>query len=167
MVEAKAAIVGRRVRGEQSRVARQRHEFAAKILGGTVRSLPLIGLQRDDRVTDEVARAPLQVLEFRREGEVHGAGAFPIASPSPCEIGGGVSQSSLPRLEGLSREADQALKGRGRKSVLHQKARPCAISWVNSRMPVPIALSDSYRGSVVAPVRQRWPSCRKITANLY
>src|ERR1700733_3963721 len=105
MVEAKAAIVGRRVRGEQSRVARQRHEFAAKILGGTVRSLPLIGLQRDDHVTDEVARAPLQVLELRREGEVHGAGAFPIASPSPCEIGGGVSQFSPPPSRGGGEKA--------------------------------------------------------------
>ena len=41
----------------------------------------------------------------------------------------------------------------GREGKIHQNARPWAISWVNCRMPVPIAVSGAYRGSVVAPER--------------
>ena len=74
---------------------RERHQLLTEVLGWTVVGLPVVALQRDDLVADESARALLQLLQFRGEGEIH------------------------------------------------QNARPWAISWVNSRMPVPMLVSGA------------------------
>ena len=92
IVEPQPAVFRRGMRRQQSRLAPERHQFAAEFLGRPVRGLPLVALQRNDLVADEAAGALLQFLQFGREGKIH------------------------------------------------QNARPWAISWANSTMPVPIAV---------------------------
>ena len=95
MVQAEAAPFGADMRRQQARLAAERHQFLAELLGGAVMGLALVALQRNDFVADESACALLQLLQLGGQGEIH------------------------------------------------QNARPWAISWVNSRMPVPIAVNGA------------------------
>ena len=64
IVQPQTAEFRRRVRRQQSRLAPERHQFAAEFLGRAVRGLPRIALQRNDLVADEAAGALLQFLQF-------------------------------------------------------------------------------------------------------
>ena len=74
-------------------------------------------------------------------------------------LGGAVGGLALVALHGEDLVVDEGagallqVQQFGGEGKIHQKARPWAMSWVNCRMPVPIAVSGAYRGSVVAPER--------------
>ena len=97
--QAEAAIFDADMRGEQAGVGGEPVQLAFQLVAGAVGALAGVVLERDHLVTDEIARPDLQILQFRREREVH--------------------------------------------FRFFQKARPSASSWVNSAMPVPIAVSPA------------------------
>ena len=153
IVQPEAAEFRRGVRRQQPGLAPKRDQFAAELFGRTVRGLPRVAFQRDDLVADEAARALLQFLQFGREREVHRAvplygggymGAAECAAlfrPTfhPClmvRLTVRLMVCLMVRLVGRKSAAHSAAL----TITHHQNARPCAISWANSMMPVPIAV---------------------------
>ena len=80
VVQSQPTELRRSMRREQTSLAAERYQLATERLGRSVRGLPGITFERNDLFADEVSRPLLQVLEFGREGEIHGAVLHPVVA---------------------------------------------------------------------------------------